>query len=151
MQTLARLKTRRRAAGLRALSQPPKKRGALWDRARVEAAAAARRRHEQTLASARWATSWMMPWERAQMDVPTRPLKLWERVYWRLFVVLGGVGFAYETWVLGNRRILLPKTDAGLADVGVACVEDSGLYHGNHAFRSHRFLTDDELKTMAGK
>lgn len=59
----------------------------------------------EAIARARWATSWMMPWERAQMDVPSRPLTLWERAYWRLFVVLGTVGFVYETWVVGNRRV----------------------------------------------
>ena len=87
------------------------------------------------------------------MDSPTRPLKLWEHVYWRLFVVLGGVGFAYETWVLGNRRIMLPEDtlDMALRDVepDVSDAAPSGLYAGNHAFRSHRFLTDDEIDGFA--
>lgn len=77
----------------------------VWTRREVEAAAAAQRRHEEAVHQARYVSSWMMPWERAQMDAPARPLRPWERVYWRLFIVLGSVGFAYETWVLGNRRV----------------------------------------------
>lgn len=75
-------------------------------RGEVDAAAAKRRKHEADLQHARWVTSWMAPWERAHMDGGGRPLQIWERVYWRLFVVLGGVGFVYETWVLGNRGVL---------------------------------------------
>lgn len=71
----------------------------------VLSAAERRRRAQAALDNARWVTSWMMPWERAQMDSPSTPLSVWERVYWRLFVALGGVGLIYETWVLGNRRL----------------------------------------------
>lgn len=78
----------------------------VWTRGEVEAAAAKRRKHEAAVQHARWVTSWMAPWERAHMDGSGRPLQIWERVYWRLFVVLGGVGFVYETWVLGNRGVL---------------------------------------------
>lgn len=83
----------------------------IWTRHDVETAAAERRRYEEAVQQARWVSSWMTPWERAQMDAPTRPLRPWERVYWQLFVVLGGVGFAYETWVLGNRRVLIGDRD----------------------------------------
>lgn len=121
----------------------PKKR--IWDRAAVDAAAAERKRHASAVESARWVSSWMMPWERAQMDFPSRPLKLWERVYWRLFIVMGGVGFAYETWVLGNRRILLPdrptSTRTGDSEI-------TGLYAGNQTFRSQRLLTDEEIEAI---
>lgn len=125
-------------------SREPKKR--IWDRAAVDAAAAERKRYESAVDSARWVSSWMMPWERAQMDSPTRPLKLWERVYWRLFVVMGGVGFAYETWVLGNRRILLPERAA--APTG-RDADVTGMYAGNQAFRSQRLLSDDEVEQFA--
>lgn len=118
----------------------------IWDRAAVEAAAAKRKQHERAVDNAKWASSWMMPWERAQMDTPTRPLKLWERVYWRLFIVLGGVGFAYETWVLGNRRILVPERAAT-----PVCrdADFTGMYAGNQAFRSQRLLSDDEVESFA--
>lgn len=119
----------------------PKKR--VWDRAAVDAAAAERKRQAMAVDSAKWVSSWMMPWERAQMDAPSRPLKLWERVYWRLFVVLGGVGFAYETWVLGNRRILLPER---AVPTGTSDAEITGLYAGNQTFRSQRLLTDEEIE-----
>lgn len=95
--------------GRRLSSGKGKKR--IWTRKDVETAAAERRRYEEAVHQARWVSSWMTPWERAQMDAPTRPLRPWERVYWRLFVVLGGVGFAYETWVLGNRRVLIDDRD----------------------------------------
>lgn len=52
------------------------------------------------------ASSWMAPWERAQMDAPRQPLQLWEKVYWRLFVVFGGVGLAYEMYVVENRVLM---------------------------------------------
>jgi hypothetical protein len=52
------------------------------------------------------ASSWMAPWERAQMDAPRRPLAVWEKIYWRLFVVFGGVGLVYETYVLENHALL---------------------------------------------
>lgn len=88
---------------------PRKKKKVIWTRADVEREAERQRQHEEAVRQARWATSFMTPWERAQMDFAPRnqPLKVWERVYWRLFVVLGGVGFAYETFVLGNRRVLV--------------------------------------------
>lgn len=79
------------------------------------------------------------------MDAPTRPLRLWERVYWRLLVVLGGVGFAYETWVMGNRRLW--KADKV---VGASEREVSGLYGGNQAFGSQRLLTDEEVERGVG-
>lgn len=114
----------------------PKKR--VWDKSDVEAAAAARKRHEMAVENARWASSWMMPWERAQMDSPTRPLKLWERVYWQLFVVLGGVGLVYETWVLGNRRIWNDEKPEHR-------VGGEGLYNAA-ACTSTRLLTDEDLE-----
>lgn len=78
------------------------------------------------------------------MDVQTRPLKLWERVYWRLFVVMGGVGFAYETWVLGNRGIWIAGLEKKVEQVGGNGV--SGLYGGNQVFGSQRLLTDEEVE-----
>lgn len=78
------------------------------------------------------------------MDVQTRPLKLWERVYWRLFVVMGGVGFAYETWVLGNRGIWKAGLEKQADRVGGNGV--SGLYGGNQVFGSQRLLSDEEVE-----
>lgn len=121
----------------------PKKR--IWDRTAVDAAAAERKRQAMAVDSAKWVSSWMMPWERAQMDASSRPLKLWERVYWRLFVVLGGVGFAYETWVLGNRRILLPER---VVPPRTSDAEITGLYAGNQTFRSQRLFTDEEIEAV---
>jgi hypothetical protein len=40
------------------------------------------------------------------MDAPRRPLAVWEKIYWRLFVVFGGVGLVYETYVLENHALL---------------------------------------------
>lgn len=133
-----------RRALTRLLSTHPPRKKRLWDRAAVDAAAAERKRHATLQENARWASSWMMPWERAQMDFPSRPLKLWERVYWRLFVVMGGVGFAYETWVLGNRRIWLPER----ANADPCEKERHGLYPGNQTFRSQRLLTDEEVEAV---
>mmetsp|Transcript_524 Transcript_524/g.1793 ORF Transcript_524/g.1793 Transcript_524/m.1793 type:complete len:171 (+) Transcript_524:334-846(+) len=45
---------------------------------------------------AAWATSCMLPWERAQMNVNKTPLKTWEKIYWAVFPVLGVAGFIYE-------------------------------------------------------
>lgn len=82
------------------------KKKTIWRIGEVKAAATEKRLQEQAVDQAKWVSSWMTPWERAQMDEPGgRPLRLWERVYWRLCIVLGGFGFAYETWVLGNRRV----------------------------------------------
>lgn len=89
------------------------------------------------LDSARWASSWMMPWERAHMDAQRGPLTLWERVYWRLFVVLGGVGFAYETWVLGNRGLW--KEDKGTHAGNMETAQGGGVW------RSERMLSDEEV------
>lgn len=33
------------------------------------------------------ATSWMLPWEKAQMDGEKRPLMAWEIIYWAVFGV----------------------------------------------------------------
>lgn len=90
--------------GLRRFSSESNdKKKRIWTRDDIDAAAAKRRRHEEAVQNAQWATSWMTPWERAHMDGSERPLQIWEHVYWRLFIVLGSVGFVYETWVLGNR------------------------------------------------
>lgn len=133
----------RRLLSSNASGHDPKKR--IWDRASVDASAAERKRHASAVDSAKWVSSWMMPWERAQMDFPSRPLKLWERVYWRLFVVLGGVGFAYETWVLGNRRILLPERSV---PAKTSDAEITGLYAGNQTFHSQRLFTDEEIQAV---
>lgn len=120
------------------------------DRRAVAAAAATQRRQKEAVDRARWASSWMMPWERAQMDSPTRPLKLWERVYWRLFVVLGGVGFAYETWVLGNRRLWVEEAQPSSRDAArrpnphAVARQAEGWYHARD-MHSGRLLTDDEV------
>lgn len=118
----------------------------VWDRAAVRAAEDARREAERRRHVAQWASSWMMPWERAAMDHATRPLKLWERVYWRLFIAFGGIGFFYETYVLENRRVLLSSAKR---DVPEGCalprVASGALHGGNHAFRSHRLLSDAEI------
>mmetsp|Transcript_12959 Transcript_12959/g.51538 ORF Transcript_12959/g.51538 Transcript_12959/m.51538 type:complete len:150 (-) Transcript_12959:115-564(-) len=45
---------------------------------------------------AAWATNCMLPWERAQMNENKTPLRLWERLYWAVFPVLGISGFIYE-------------------------------------------------------
>lgn len=81
------------------------------------------------------------------MDAPTRPLRLWERVYWRLLVVVGGVGFAYETWVMGNRRLWKGEIGGVVAGSGGGGEREvNGLYGGNHAFGSQRLLTDEEVR-----
>lgn len=120
----------------RLLSTNPQKR--CRGKSDVEAAARAREKHEMAVRNAQWVSSWMMPWERAQMDIPTRPLFFWERVYWRLFFVLGGVGLVYETWVLGNTREWGRVKEGGR--------EGEGLYRKSGALKSTRLLSDEEIE-----
>eukprot|EP00178_Gracilaria_changii_P021557 TRINITY_DN63_c1_g3_i1.p1 TRINITY_DN63_c1_g3~~TRINITY_DN63_c1_g3_i1.p1 ORF type:complete len:196 (-),score=56.86 TRINITY_DN63_c1_g3_i1:114-701(-) len=108
------------------------------DSAHVQATAEAQRKQQAQLANARWVSSWMMPWERAQMDSPTRPLSLWERAYWRLFVALGSVGLIYETWVMGNRRLFTSDSSSS------AHLTQTEMY-ADDMLRSTRLLSDDEL------
>lgn len=77
------------------------------------------------------------------MDTPTAPLSLGEHIYWRLFVVLGGVGLLYETWVLGNCRMGGRDADALGREMDVR-IEDDAL-HGWRACRSTRLLSDEEV------
>jgi hypothetical protein len=58
------------------------------------------------------------------MDSPRRPLSLWEKVYWRLFVVFGGVGLVYETYVLENRG-LFPSAQQRLRGRAIEAEADS--------------------------
>lgn len=120
-------------------------RGPIYTREDVKEKAAEKRKHEEAVRGAEWVSSWMMPWERAQMDYPTKPLAYWERVYWRLFVVLGGVGFAYETWVLGNRRLWISKDKEKDIHNDRIKGPQEGLYEGA-AFGSNRLLSDEELE-----
>lgn len=105
----------------------------------------------EAIARARWATSWMMPWERAQMDVPSRPLTVWERVYWRLFIVLGSVGFVYETWVVGNRRVWREDQDMykGFAVSSSREWPKETSYRARD-FNSNSLLSDDEVCSTGG-
>lgn len=110
------------------------------DAAKVSATAKKQRADEDARKMAQWATHWMMPWERAQMDVPARPLNTWERVYWRLFLVFGTTGFLYETYVLQNRRVLRNDTPRSEA---YDATEHS---HQDRAFKEHRLLTDEDVQ-----
>ncbi len=116
------------------------------DRAGVQAAADRQRADDQARQMAQWVSSWMMPWERAQMDASVKPLKTWERVYWRLFLVFGTVGFAYETYVLGNRRVLrMADVDSRVTAPATSTTSSSDrLYRSNNAFRSHHLMSDAE-------
>lgn len=117
------------------------------NRAQVEAAAKRKREADEARHMAQWASHWMMPWERAQMDVPGRPLRTWERVYWRLFLVFGTTGFLYETYVLQNRRVL--RGDQIMSDVGTnATAHHSDLQH-DRAFNEHRLLTDEDVLRLS--
>lgn len=81
------------------------------------------------------------------MDVSSKPLRTWERVYWRLFVVFGTVGLAYETYVLGNCRVLRGGDVADLRTtrtMGGGAVGDA-LYRSNNALRSHHLMSDEEV------
>lgn len=127
-----------------------KKKKGVWGRDEVDAAAAKRRAHEAAVQHARWVTSWMAPWERAQLDGGGGPLQLWERVYWRLFVVLGGVGFVYETWVLGNRRVLKDEVRGNPANSNVGSTaalastpESSSSLDGDSQFTARLYQQQD--------
>lgn len=154
----------RRVFGVR--SRPPAASSSALSRAaearRTTDDAEQRRRAMQDAAER--ASSWMAPWERAQMDAPRRPLSVWERMYWQMFVVLGGVGFAYETYVLQNR----PMTSSGSIPPASSVPNvstSSGNSHGMHASEndatyqaqmdvrsansashSHKLLSDDEVE-----
>lgn len=72
------------------------------------------------------------------MDASSRPLSFSERLYWRVFVVLGTLGLAYETYVLGNRGVF--TRDRSL---------DSQLRTRQQAqddVADHRLLTDEQLR-----
>ncbi|CAN8073058.1 unnamed protein product [Agarophyton chilense] len=114
------------------------------DSASVQATAEKQLRHQAAMAQAKWVTSWMMPWERAQMDSPTRPLSVWERAYWRLFIALGGVGLIYETWVMGNRRLWV-------SDQGSELESATKELYNDGAFRSTRLLSDDEIESVVSR
>lgn len=83
------------------------------------------------------------------MDAPVRPLKLWERVYWRLFVVLGAVGLAHETWVLGNRRVWVddPPQDTAVATMSPHWQVETT--YRPRDIQSGRLLSDDEVGSRA--
>ncbi|PXF46490.1 hypothetical protein BWQ96_03725 [Gracilariopsis chorda] len=76
------------------------------------------------------------------MDSPSAPLSVWERVYWRLFVALGGVGLIYETWVLGNRRLWTADDPVALSPSHSPPPE---LYRRGD-LRSTTLLSDDDIE-----
>lgn len=104
--------------------------------------------------AARRVSAGMAPWERAQMDAPSRPLSPYERLYWRLFAVFGSVGLIYEVFVLENRQFMpsvirrgqMPEQASGdLQDANDE--QHAHLIRGNHGTKSHLFV--DEANQLA--
>ena len=152
--------TRQFVRNLSASRNEENRKSDVYDRERLERLRQERQKRERAEEIARWATSWMMPWERAQMDGVCRPLKLWERVYWRLFIVFGGVGFAYETYVMGNFNLTWLGFSFGTSAPGAmsseaysgqergAEIKEKELYRCNSALRTHTMLSDEELAAL---
>lgn len=105
--------------------------------------------------AARRVSAGMAPWERAQMDAPSRPLSPFERLYWRLFAVFGSVGLIYEVFVLENRQFMpsvvrrgqlsdhTPSDSvAGSAEQNAGDDQHARLIRGNHGTKSHVFLEE---------
>jgi hypothetical protein len=101
--------------------------------------------------AAQRASSWMAPWERAQMDAPHRPLSTAEKVYFNLLAVFGPVGLVYELYVCDNKGSIFrqPQPPPAGGDGGGTQQEDGAqhafLIRGNHGCRSHVFVDDAQL------
>lgn len=89
-----------------------KKEPDIWDMDRVCKNSMDERKSQEDLERmAQWVTSWMLPWERDQMDGRRRELVKWEEYYWVGFLTFGVAGLSWEVYVAQNSRLFkkVPK------------------------------------------